>query len=85
MNTGNVRTLTCPRCASQMRVISVIEDEEVIEEILKNLDLWETKARPPPKVTVPPLNLRIDYSDSQLPLSEDYLYIDVDYPIEADI
>jgi len=88
--------LTCPKCASQMRVISLIEDEEIIEKILKHLGLWDRKARPPPKVTAPPTNLRIDYvyfvedvyffksrMDSQLPLSEDYLYSDVDYPIEV--
>ncbi len=77
-----------------MRVISVIENEQVIEKILKHLGLWEREARPPPKANVPPLNVRIDYSlrgvvgpygpeaDSQLPPSEDYLYSDPDYPIE---
>jgi len=33
----------------QVRVISVIEDEEVIKKILKHLDLWDLKASPPPK------------------------------------
>jgi hypothetical protein len=66
-----------------MKILSFIEDPEVIKKILKHLGLWDRKARPPPKVTAPPPNLRIDYFDSQLPLSEDYLYSDVDYPIEV--
>ena len=30
-----------------MRIISFIEDEEVIEKILKHLALWDLKVRPP--------------------------------------
>ena len=74
--------LTCPKCSSAMRVISVIEDEEIIKKILKHLGLWDRKARPPPKAKVQPLNVRIDYADSQSPPSDDYLYCDPDYPIE---
>jgi len=62
-----------------MRILSFIEDEQVIKKILRHLGLWEIKARPPPKANAPPL---IDYSDSQLPPSEDYHYSDVDYTIE---
>ena len=65
-----------------MRVISFIEDEQVIEKILKHLGLWEAKARPPPKTKAPPLAVYIDYSDSQLPLSDNYLYVDQQYPDE---
>ncbi len=36
-----------------MKIISFIEDEEVIEKILKYLGLWDLKARPPPKVKAP--------------------------------
>ncbi len=32
--------LCCPRCSGKMKVISVIEDEEVIKKILKHLGLW---------------------------------------------
>ena len=80
-----VDPLTCPKCASRMRVISVIEQPEIIKKILKHLGLWEMKARPPPKTNAPPLNVHIDYSDSQLLSSEDYLYSDPDYPIEASV
>ena len=59
-----------------MRIIAFIEDEEVIKKILKHLGLWDIKARPPPKTTVPLPDVHIDYSDSQLPLSDNYLYVD---------
>ena len=36
-----VDPLTCPKCSGKMKVISVIEDEEVIKKILKHLGLWE--------------------------------------------
>ena len=49
-----VDPLTCPRCSGGMKVISVIEDEEVIKKILKHLGLWDRKARPPPKATGAP-------------------------------
>ena len=65
-----------------MRILAFIEDEEVIKKILKHLDLWERKARPPPKANAPQPNIHIDNSDSQLPSSEEYLYSDPDYPIE---
>ena len=61
----------------------VIEDEKIIERILRHLVLWARKARPPPKAKVQPLNVRIDYADSQSPPSDDYLYCDPDYPIET--
>ena len=60
-----------------MKVISFIEDEEVIKKILKHLGLreinppevWRVKARPPPKATGPPRaqKYHTDYSTSQLP------------------
>ena len=75
-----------------MKIISVIEDEEIVKKILKHLGLWDRKARPPPKATVPPevLENSIDYSASQLPClsdvaceeggSDKWLYVDPEYP-----
>ena len=74
-----VDPLTCPKCSGKMKVISVIEDEDVIKKILKHLGLWELKARPPPRATClranthrqagPPIQeYKIDYSISQLPV-----------------
>ena len=66
-----------------MRLLAFIEDEEVIKKILKHLGLWDQKARPPPKATATPPDLYIDYSDSQAPSCDDYLFHDPEYPIEA--
>ena len=69
-----------------MRVISVIEDAEVIRKILKHLDLWEVKARPPPKTRVYapledfPAEAFIISDAQQMPSVDDYL-IDPDYPV----
>jgi hypothetical protein len=51
-----------------MKVISVIEDQDVIKKILKHLRLWEVKPRPPPKTNGPTKidQYSIDYSTSQL-------------------
>jgi len=65
-----------------MKILSFIEDEEIIKKILKHLGLWDAKQRPPPKAHAPPPTVHIDYSDSQVPPCEDYLYTDPDYPIE---
>jgi hypothetical protein len=52
-----------------MKITSFIEDEEVIEKILKHLGLWDLKVRPPPKVKAPSVTISIDDSDSQVPFS----------------
>jgi len=86
-----VNPLTCARCGGTMAIISFIEDPEIVKKILKHLDLWDLKARPPPKAKAPSPNIHIDYSlrgvgpygpeaDSQVPTSDDYLYVDVEYP-----
>ena len=49
-----------------MRILAFIEDEEVIEKILKHLGLWDSKARPPPKVKAPSETIYLDDSDSQI-------------------
>ena len=76
-----VDPLTRPKCASQMRLISMIEDSEIVKKILKHLGLWYQKARPPPKVNSPPMTpeYHIDYTDSQVPVSDKYLYVDPVY------
>jgi hypothetical protein len=38
-----VDPLTCPRCSGKMKIISIIEDEEIIKKILKHLGLWDVK------------------------------------------
>jgi len=51
-----------------MRIITIIEDQEVINKILGYVGFWQTTQRPPPK---PSLELQIDSSDSQLPFYEE--------------
>lgn len=48
-----------------MRIISIVEDQEVIDKILSHLGLNQKTQRPPPKPKA--LELQIDYSDSQIP------------------
>jgi hypothetical protein len=49
--------------------------------IFKHLGLWEVKAKPPPRANAPPkYEPYIDYSDSQLPVSYKWLYVDPKYP-----
>jgi hypothetical protein len=77
-----VDPLTCPKCSGIMKVISVIEDKDVIKKILKHLGLWERKARPPPKMVLPvkTFECNIDYFSSQVhPDSEKWLYADPEY------
>jgi hypothetical protein len=47
--------LVCPRCSHEMRIVSLIDDPEVIERILRHLGLWEQgvrvlPARAPPEI-----------------------------------
>jgi hypothetical protein len=62
-----------------MRIISFIEDREVIKTILKYLGLWLVQSRPSPKAHAPPAGTVMDHF-SQLPMNDDYLYRDPDYP-----
>jgi hypothetical protein len=66
-----------------MKIISFIEDEEVIEKILKHLGLWDLKVRPPPKVKAPSVTISIDDSDSQVPFSTPPFNPDPDYPMDS--
>jgi len=67
-----------------MRILAFIEDEEVIEKILKHLGLWgNIKVRPPANVKAPSLRISIDDSDSQVPFSTPPFYPDPDYPIHT--
>ena len=64
-----------------MKIISFIEDKEVLEKILKHRGLW-FKKHPSPKANAPPKSVEphLVYSDSQLPPSYRYLYADQPYP-----
>jgi len=71
-----------------MRILSFIEDREIIKAILKHLGLWLIKLPPAPKAHAPPaLNQHgsgqagyvLDHF-SQIPMNDDHLYRDPDYP-----
>jgi hypothetical protein len=62
-----VDPLTSPKCQGLMRIISIIEDQEVINKILGHVGFWQTNQRPQPKT----LELQIDSSDSQLAFYEE--------------
>jgi hypothetical protein len=52
-----VDPLTCPKCGGEMRIISFIEEDVVIEKILRHCGLWkEPLIRPPPTAPPPALN-----------------------------
>ena len=77
-----VNPLLCPKCSGSMRIISLIDDAEIIKKILKHLDLWDVKRKPPPCANGPPPEAFIIYDQSSAPSADDYL-IDADYPIET--
>jgi len=39
--------LTCPKCQGEMRIISFIDQPDVIQKILEHLGLWEESHAPP--------------------------------------
>jgi len=65
-----------------VRIISFIEDSEIIKKILKHLGLWDVKRKPPPRANDPPNEAFIIYDESSSPGAEDYI-IDANYPMET--
>jgi len=53
-----------------------------VKKILKHPGVWLVKKIPSPRANPPPHTAEtyLDYSDSQLPPSYDYLYVDEQYP-----
>ena len=41
--------LICPKCQGSMRIISFIEEIEIIEIILRHLELWDIRNHDPPQ------------------------------------
>jgi hypothetical protein len=48
----------------RMKILSFIEDPEIIKKILKHLDFWDLKSKPLPRANAPPNNIKphLDYS-----------------------
>ena len=78
----NVNPLMCSKCFGSMKIISFIEDQQIIKKILQHLDLWHVKRKPPARANGPPADTIIIYDESSAPSADDYL-IDVDYQIET--
>ena len=67
-----IEPLLCPKCLGPMKIISFIEDDALIRQILVHLRLWDTRNRDPPKLDgthIPAIEteLTYDYTYSQLP------------------
>jgi hypothetical protein len=66
-----------------MRIIAFIEDEEVIEKILKHLGLWDLKVRPSPKAKAPAVTISTHNPGSQVSFSAPSFYRDPEYPMDS--
>ena len=66
-----------------MRIISFIEDQEIIKTILKHLGLWESRSRPSANAHAPPeLSNLVEEAHDLLP--HDFpIYGHPQYPWEA--
>ena len=60
-----------------MKIITFIEDSEIITKILKQFGLWDVKRKPPPRANSPPTESSINYDESSSLRADDYL-IDAD-------
>ncbi|MDQ5984570.1 MAG: hypothetical protein CSYNP_00265 [Syntrophus sp. SKADARSKE-3] len=76
--------LVCPKCQGTMRIISFIENVEVIREILKYLGIWLARSRPSPKIHAPPTlsepESAVHQPHHQDTYKDTYSYPDPDYP-----
>jgi hypothetical protein len=70
----NVDPLLCPKCLGSMKIISFIEDSQIIEKILRHLGLWEPRNHDPPAKKAAPIpEIIYDNSYSQLPPTDYWL------------
>ena len=76
-----VDPLSCPKCASEMRVIGFIHDEDVIRKILKHLNLWDVKRKMSPRAHAPPIDIYPTYDEPPVPSVDDYMK-DPEYPVD---
>jgi len=73
-----VDPLICPKCQGKMRIISAIDDRQVIRAILEHLGLWLVRSRPPPKIHDPPI-MEYAAADLQIQPHTDIIYGDPEY------
>ena len=70
--------LLCPKCRGAMKIISFIEDDQLIKKILKHLSLWDIRNHDPPqlndaRIPSPETELKCDYTYSQLPSIDNWI------------
>ncbi|MBM4272030.1 MAG: transposase [Deltaproteobacteria bacterium] len=75
--------LVCPKCRGTMRIVSSIEDKEIIKVILKHLGLWLVKSKPPYKAHAPPYTEYLIDEHSQLPINDEHYCRDPEYSWDA--
>jgi len=56
----------------RMRVVSFIEDSDVIRKILKHLNLWDLQRPPRPVAHAPPTQVFPTYDEHPAPSADDY-------------
>jgi len=66
-----------------MRIISFIEDQEIIKAILKHLGFWESCSRPPAKAPAPPSVSNLAEEAHDLLIHDNPIYGHPQYPWEA--
>jgi hypothetical protein len=57
--------LTCPKCRGEMRIVSFIDQPDVIKRTLQHLGLWE-ESHAPPERNPPVKEITFDPPNSQL-------------------
>ncbi len=81
----HVDPLLCPKCSGPMRVISFIDDSEIIKKILKHLDLWDVRPnrlRAPTARRLKPLLSMINPRCPAWMITSSMLTIDRDLPLK---
>jgi len=71
--------LSCPECGGRMKIISFIEEREVIRRILKHARLWKEPLEEPPKMTSPPEKVEYEEGVDYMPdysIFDDVIYED---------
>ncbi len=68
-----VDPLVCPKCQGSMKIISFIDELDVIEKILRHLDLWDVRNHDPPqRVSDYILEIVCDDTDSRIPVFDEW-------------
>jgi hypothetical protein len=70
-------------CLGFVRIISLIDDEEITKKILKQLNICDVKRKPPPRANPRRRTEAFIIRDQYSAPSADGCLINADYPIET--